>query len=74
MGAAELLAVGEPDSGHVEGPLLDARQAERGLEERGRAIVAGGERRAGADDEVQWGGDGGDAATVADAVKAHLDS
>ncbi len=50
VGAAELLAVGEPDPGRVEGPLLDARQAERGLEERGRAIVADGEGRASADE------------------------
>jgi hypothetical protein len=57
VGAAELLAVGEPDPGRIERPLPNARQAEGGLEERGRTIVAGGERRAGADHEVQAGGD-----------------
>jgi hypothetical protein len=40
--AAELLAVGEPDPGQVEGPFPDAGQAERGLEERGRATVRRG--------------------------------
>ena len=42
-GPAQALAVGEPYPCDVERPLVDGRQAQRLLEERGRPVVPGGD-------------------------------